>query len=407
MKKFLIFLVSFFLFSAFIIPSRSHAAVSCKVELDPPITTTDTTSIKTVTIFANGIDESKTYSIKIGGGVGAGIPYGTIILNNQKFSGGQIVFSNMNARGIPETSTGGSFTYMPGSMGGTVPFLPGNYVIEVIESKLPISFFGAGETQICRTSFNVDKGPGTKCNMIFPQAKIEESTDLKIQLTGLGDPKANYITYLQKDSDKGDTQTSICKSVAEYGDPKGVSLGILPKGIYFVSVFPTANCSAVSTTVTAFATSFLSASGYANKSCTGLVMMPGLAIGTGSPNAATLSGFLTFTGTIGSPCKDMRVNPSDKPNFECQTAIGAIQTSPTAFAKQIFGILLSLSGGIALLLIINAGYQIMVSEGNPEKIQGARETITSAIIGLVFIIFSLTILQIIGVDILRIPGFTR
>jgi hypothetical protein len=49
----------------------------------------------------------------------------------------------------------------------------------------------------------------------------------------------------------------------------------------------------------------------------------------------------------------------------------------------------------------------MTSQGNPEKVQAAREQLTSAIVGLLFIIFSLAILTIIGVDILKLPGFTR
>lgn len=101
--------------------------------------------------------------------------------------------------------------------------------------------------------------------------------------------------------------------------------------------------------------------------------------------------------------------PTDK-KFKCatiDTAIGSVQTDPVKLVQQLFGILLSLAGGIALLLIIYSGYQIMTSEGNPEKLQAARETLTSAIIGLVFLIFSLVILQIIGVDILKIPGFSK
>lgn len=88
----------------------------------------------------------------------------------------------------------------------------------------------------------------------------------------------------------------------------------------------------------------------------------------------------------------------------CHTAFGDISTNPEAFVGKVFAILLSLSGGIALILIIISGYRLMTSQGNPEKVQAAREQLTSAIIGLLFIIFSLAILQIIGVDILRIPG---
>lgn len=87
------------------------------------------------------------------------------------------------------------------------------------------------------------------------------------------------------------------------------------------------------------------------------------------------------------------------------TALGPIDLEPTAFITNILGILLSLSGGIAVLIISFSGYKIMTSGGNPEVIQDARERLTSAIVGLIFIIFSLVIIQVIGVDILRIPGF--
>jgi hypothetical protein len=87
------------------------------------------------------------------------------------------------------------------------------------------------------------------------------------------------------------------------------------------------------------------------------------------------------------------------------TAIGPVSTDPQAFVKKIFSVVLGLAGGIALILIIISGYKYMFSQGNPETIKGATEQLTSAIVGLLFIIFSFVILQIIGVDILKIPGF--
>ena len=82
-----------------------------------------------------------------------------------------------------------------------------------------------------------------------------------------------------------------------------------------------------------------------------------------------------------------------------------VPTNPTLLIKSLFGIILSLSGGIALLLIIYSGFSMMVSQGDPEKVKGAKETMTSAVVGLLFIIFSLVILQLIGFTVLRIPGF--
>jgi len=89
------------------------------------------------------------------------------------------------------------------------------------------------------------------------------------------------------------------------------------------------------------------------------------------------------------------------------TALGPINTDTAGFIKSIFGLVLGLSGGIALFLIIYSGYQLMASRGKPEALQAAQDQLTAAIVGLVFIIFSLVILQIIGFDILKIPGFTR
>ena len=89
------------------------------------------------------------------------------------------------------------------------------------------------------------------------------------------------------------------------------------------------------------------------------------------------------------------------------TAIGPISTDPGGLVGNILAILLSLSGGIAILLIIAAGYQLVVSQGNPEKVKEGRERIISAISGLLLIIFSVLILRIIGLDLLHLPGFGK
>ena len=83
---------------------------------------------------------------------------------------------------------------------------------------------------------------------------------------------------------------------------------------------------------------------------------------------------------------------------------GDILTEPAQLITRIFTIILGFAGGIALLLIIFAGYKIIMSKGKPEAIQQGREQLTSAIVGLVFIIFSFVIFQLVFVDILKIPG---
>ncbi|KKP61700.1 MAG: hypothetical protein UR56_C0008G0004 [Candidatus Roizmanbacteria bacterium GW2011_GWC2_34_23] len=66
---------------------------------------------------------------------------------------------------------------------------------------------------------------------------------------------------------------------------------------------------------------------------------------------------------------------------------------------------IGLGGGFALLCIIYAAFMMQSSQGNPEKLKKAQEMITSCIMGLMLIIFSVFIMKLIGVNILRIPGF--
>jgi len=66
---------------------------------------------------------------------------------------------------------------------------------------------------------------------------------------------------------------------------------------------------------------------------------------------------------------------------------------------------MGIAGGIAFLLILIGGLQIMMSAGNPEKLNAGKELVSSAVAGLLLIVFSMFILRTIGADILGIPGF--
>ena len=100
-------------------------------------------------------------------------------------------------------------------------------------------------------------------------------------------------------------------------------------------------------------------------------------------------------------------NPSGGcPNAKyVNTAIGCIPTNPQDFVAKILGLAVGIGGGIAFLLILFGGFQILTSAGNPEKLNAGKELITSAITGLLIIIFSLFILRLIGFNIFGIPGF--
>ncbi len=88
------------------------------------------------------------------------------------------------------------------------------------------------------------------------------------------------------------------------------------------------------------------------------------------------------------------------------TALGCI---PGDFSSFVSEFLLSwgvgLAGIIAMICIIFSVFQLQSSRGNPEKIKKAQELLISCIMGLMLIVFSVFILRLIGVDILKIPGF--
>lgn len=86
------------------------------------------------------------------------------------------------------------------------------------------------------------------------------------------------------------------------------------------------------------------------------------------------------------------------------TAIGCIPTEPVKLVQGILRFTAAAGGGIALLIMVFGAFEMITSAGNPESIKKGQDRFTNAIIGLLLIIFSTLLLQIIGVDILGIPG---
>lgn len=86
------------------------------------------------------------------------------------------------------------------------------------------------------------------------------------------------------------------------------------------------------------------------------------------------------------------------------TAIGCIDVlgGQTTFLTELLRWAVGVGGGIAFLLIVYAGFMIMTATGNPERLKAGQELLTSAISGLILLIFSLFILNFIGVNILGI-----
>lgn len=115
------------------------------------------------------------------------------------------------------------------------------------------------------------------------------------------------------------------------------------------------------------------------------------------------------TSAKGIPCGIVSgtVGNYESPGGGIMTAIGCIPTEPRALIEGLLWYGTVAAGGIAFLLMLLAAFQMITSEGNPQAIKEGQEKFYSAIIGLLFIIFAVLLLQVIGVDILGLQGFTR
>lgn len=119
---------------------------------------------------------------------------------------------------------------------------------------------------------------------------------------------------------------------------------------------------------------------------------PGSFITSGAPTAN--KGPFAVGG--GKSC-DNENNP-DHPSIK--TAIGCIHTNPIDLIKDLLKFSTGISGGLAFLMMLLGAFQMITSAGNPETLQAGRDRFQSAIIGLLFVIFAVLLLKIIGVDIL-------
>ncbi|MDO8638585.1 MAG: pilin [Candidatus Daviesbacteria bacterium] len=136
-------------------------------------------------------------------------------------------------------------------------------------------------------------------------------------------------------------------------------------------------------------------------------LAPGQPTPTSSPSGCA-GNDCTSAGGISCDPNNVVLGPDGKPTVGgngIYTAIGCIPTEPTALVQGIIKFAIAGGSGIAFLLMIAGAFQMMTSGGNPDGVKKGHEQITSAVIGLLFIIFAVMLLKVIGVDILQIPGF--
>ncbi len=73
-------------------------------------------------------------------------------------------------------------------------------------------------------------------------------------------------------------------------------------------------------------------------------------------------------------------------------------TSLPQLLSYIKNFLLGFSGALAVLFLVIGGIEMITSGGNPKRLETAKKTLTFAIIGLVAVLLSSVILQLIAGD---------
>lgn len=96
------------------------------------------------------------------------------------------------------------------------------------------------------------------------------------------------------------------------------------------------------------------------------------------------------------PSGQTRIDPS----------LPCIPTDPVQFVGAIYKIGLGFLGMVAILFLIIGGYQILTSQGDPDKVKKGKTYIFYSIAGFLLAAFGFVFMQIIAVNVLHIPGFS-
>lgn len=105
------------------------------------------------------------------------------------------------------------------------------------------------------------------------------------------------------------------------------------------------------------------------------------------------------------------------PSTDCQTVQnrpgtrtelgGCIPKDPVGFAYEYYSYGLGLIGGTGVLFFIIGGYMLLTSAGDPARIRNGKTFIFYAIFGILLAVFGYVFIEVIAIDILKIPGFQR
>lgn len=116
------------------------------------------------------------------------------------------------------------------------------------------------------------------------------------------------------------------------------------------------------------------------------------------------------SGTTNSTANNTSVNRNIFTPVTCGegslgTALGCLPYEYQPFVTALLRFLVGISGGISLAVMLTGVFRLMTSSGDPKQVQSGRDLFSAGIAGLLFVIFSVSLLRLVAADILKLPGF--
>lgn len=118
---------------------------------------------------------------------------------------------------------------------------------------------------------------------------------------------------------------------------------------------------------------------------------------------------IAFTGIAyaHSASAQRLITPGLKTKIESDDGLGVADSNPIEVIATLVGVLLSLLGIVAIVLIIRAGLMWMTAQGNSDTIESAKKQLQWAAIGLVVILSSYSIANFVLYNIESATGQTE
>lgn len=99
-------------------------------------------------------------------------------------------------------------------------------------------------------------------------------------------------------------------------------------------------------------------------------------------------------------CMDCTTKPS-----HTWTVVGCVPNTAYGLGQKILSLSVSIAGGVAFLSFLYGAFLILTAKGDREQLENGKDILIKSIGGLFIILFAVFILNFVGVEVLKIPGF--